>query len=146
MKFNNFWFILVLTSAQWYVVNFNQIRMDLSISDACKCSDKKLLSGEALENTTLKNGHASRAKMFCTVKCFTSTNPRMVRLYVDQIWIFYIEKYKFEPVFSKWCVDKLILRFFQTCLWPRSIYRRSRRCWSRQKFMKMWQNVYKGPN
>ena len=29
--------------------------MDLSISDACKRLGKKSLSGEALENTTLRN-------------------------------------------------------------------------------------------
>ena len=36
--------------------------------------------------------------------------------------------------------------FPETCLWPRSIYRRSKRCWSWQKFMKIWQNVYDEPN
>ena len=40
----------------------------------------------------------------------------------------------------------LIVCFFKTCLWPRSVYRRSRRCWSWQKFMKIWQNVYEGLN
>ena len=30
----------------WYVVNFNQIGMDLSISDTCKLLGKKSLSGE----------------------------------------------------------------------------------------------------
>ena len=62
--------------------------MDLWISDACKRLHglgKKSLSGEALENTTLRNGHVSRAKMFWTVKIFISANSRMVRLYVYQI-------------------------------------------------------------
>ena len=54
--------------------------MDLSISDACKRLDKKSLSGEALENTTLRNKHVSRAKMFWTLKVFISANSRMVRL------------------------------------------------------------------
>ena len=40
--------------------------MDLSISDSSKRLGKKSLSGEALENTTLKNGHVTRAKMFWT--------------------------------------------------------------------------------
>ena len=35
--------------------------MDLSISDAFKRLGKKSLSGEALENPTLRNGHVSRA-------------------------------------------------------------------------------------
>ena len=43
MKFTNFWYILVLT---WYGVNFNQIRTDLSLSDACKPLGKKSPSGE----------------------------------------------------------------------------------------------------
>ena len=41
--------------------------MNLSISNACKRLGKKSLSGEALENTTLRNWHVSRAKMFWTV-------------------------------------------------------------------------------
>ena len=40
--------------------------MDFSISDACKRLGKKSLSGEALENTTLRNWLVSRAKMFWT--------------------------------------------------------------------------------
>ena len=44
-----------------YIVNFNQIGMDLTISDTCKRLGKKLLSAEALENTTLINRHVSRA-------------------------------------------------------------------------------------
>ena len=56
----------------WYVVNFIRIRMDLSISEACKRLGKKLLSGGgggggALKNTILRNGHVSTAKMFGTV-------------------------------------------------------------------------------
>ena len=41
--------------------------MDVSISDACKRLGKKSLLGEAFENTTLRNGHVSRAKMFWNV-------------------------------------------------------------------------------
>ena len=41
--------------------------MDLSISDASNHLGKKSLSGEALENTTLRNWHLSRAKIFWTV-------------------------------------------------------------------------------
>ena len=72
MKFNDFLYLLVLTSiSTWYVVNFDQIRMDLSISNACKCLGKKLLSEEALENTTLRNGHVSSAKkMFWIVNFY----------------------------------------------------------------------------
>ena len=44
--------------------------MDFSISDASKRLGKKSLSGEALKNTTLRNGHVSRTKMFCTVIFF----------------------------------------------------------------------------
>ena len=40
----------ISSQSLWYVVNFNQIRLDLSISDASKRLGKKSLSGEALEN------------------------------------------------------------------------------------------------
>ena len=59
--------------------------MDLSISDACKRLGKKSLSWEALENTNLRNGHESKAKMFWNVNSFISTNSRMVRLSIYQI-------------------------------------------------------------
>ena len=77
--------------------------MDLSISDACKRLGKKSLSGEALENTTLRNWHVSRAKMFWTVILYQGILE----------WIGYIftkyehstSKNKFVPVFSKWRGD-----------------------------------------
>ena len=44
--------------------------MDLSISDASKLLGKKSLSGETLENTTLRNWRESRAKIFWTLIFF----------------------------------------------------------------------------
>ena len=61
---------------KWYVVNVDQIRANLPISEECKCLGSKLLWGD----TGLKR----RTKMFWTCKNFNS-NCRMFRLHIYQI-------------------------------------------------------------
>ena len=124
--------------SKWPGVNFNQIRIR-----------KKSLSGELQKTPPSEmDMHMGRANMFWTVKLLYQENLECLGFIFTkyELYIYIHRKTTLNQYFQHdgAAIIDLDRCFFKTCVWPRQIFRRSRRCLSGQKFIKYWQNVYEG--